>query len=62
MFHIASVHAFAISIPLRSPMKLAGIEIGTADNLIVRITDRDGNIGWCEAASAPTMTGEALSD
>lgn len=58
MFEVAAVDAFAISMPLISPMKLAGIEISTADNLIVRVTDRDGNVGWGEGASAPTMTGE----
>lgn len=58
MFQVATVNAFAISVPLLSPMKLAGIEIATADNLIVRVTDSDGNVGWGEGASAPTMTGE----
>lgn len=58
MFKVADIEAFTISVPLKSPMKLAGIEIGTADNLIVRIRDQDGNVGWGEGASAPTMTGE----
>ena len=58
MFKIAKLDAVAISVPLKSPLKLAGIVIGTADNLIVRIEDTDGTIGWGEASSAPTMTGE----
>ena len=60
MFKIAEIEAFAISVPLRSPMKMAGIEVRSADNLIVRARDQDGTIGWGEAASAPTMTGELL--
>ena len=56
----AEIEAFAISVPLRSPMKMAGIEVRSADNLIVRARDQDGTIGWGEAASAPTMTGELL--
>ena len=58
MFKIAKLDAVAISVPLKSPLKLAGIVIGTADNLIVRIEDTDGTVGWGEASSAPTMTGE----
>ncbi len=58
MFRIAKLDAFAVSVPMKSPLKLAGIVIGTADNLIVRIEDTDGTVGWGEASSAPTMTGE----
>jgi muconate cycloisomerase len=44
--------------PLATPAKLAGITIAASDNLIVRIADDRGRIGWGEASSAPTMTGE----
>ncbi len=52
------MEARIVRIPLVSPMKLGGVEISTADNLIVRIADTDGAVGWGEAASAPAMTGE----
>lgn len=58
MIQIAKMETFAISVPLKSPVKMASVVISTADNLIVRITDQDGNVGWGEGASAPTMTGE----
>lgn len=58
MITITEVDAFAISIPLKKPVKMAGIVVSSADNLIVKITDQDGRTGWGEAASAPTMTGE----
>jgi L-alanine-DL-glutamate epimerase-like enolase superfamily enzyme len=58
MFKIGKIEAFAISVPMTMTMKLAGHAISSADNLIVRISDQDGTIGWGEAASAPTMTGE----
>jgi muconate cycloisomerase len=58
MFRIARIDAFAVSVPMTMTMKLAGHTISSADSLIVRITDRDGTVGWGEAASAPTMTGE----
>jgi len=58
MFKISKVDAFAISVPLTSPVVMSGIVIPTADNLIVRIEDTDGVVGWGESASGPTMTGE----
>ena len=47
-----------ISLPLANPLKLANQVIATADNLLVRVEDSDGIVGWGEASSAPTMTGE----
>jgi L-alanine-DL-glutamate epimerase-like enolase superfamily enzyme len=58
MFKIAKINAFAISVPLTKPVVMSGIVIPTADNLMVRIEDTDGVVGWGESASAPTMTGE----
>lgn len=58
MFRIAEIDAFAVAVPLTTPIKMAGITIATCDNLIVKITDSDGKVGWGEASSAPTMTGE----
>ena len=37
---------------------MAGVLIETADNLIARVETDDGTVGWGEAASAPTMTGD----
>jgi muconate cycloisomerase len=39
---------------------MSGITIRTADNILVRIEAADGTVGWGEAASAPTMTGDTL--
>lgn len=58
MIRIARADAFAVSVPLSAPVRMAGITVASADNLIVRIEDSDGRLGWGEAASAPTMTGE----
>src|SRR5215510_8675409 len=57
---IARVDAIPVALPLKSPMKMSGITIATAENLLVRIEAADGRIGWGEAASAPTMTGDTL--
>lgn len=57
---IRRIEPFALSLPLLEPMKMAGVEIRAADNLLVRITSDTGVSGWGEAASAPGMTGETV--
>src|SRR5262245_17309517 len=37
---------------------MANAAVAHAENLLVRVEDRDGHVGWGEAASAPLMTGE----
>src|SRR5258705_6883069 len=41
-----------------TPMKMASETIAAAQILLVRIEATDGIVGWGEAASAPTMTGD----
>ena len=55
---IRRVEAIAVDLPLRRPMKMAGATVTHAQNLLVRLEAADGTIGWGEAASAPTMTGD----
>jgi muconate cycloisomerase len=57
---IRRVDAIPVALPLASPMKMAGITITTAENLLVRIEAADGTLGWGEAPSAPMMTGDTL--
>lgn len=58
MFRISKIEAFTIVLPLTTPVKLSTITIPACDNLIVRISDGSGRVGWGEASSAPMMTGE----
>ena len=58
--NIKRIEPIAVSIPLRKPIKMAGVELRTADNVLVRVETDDGVIGWGEAASAPSMTGETV--
>lgn len=51
---------FPVAIPLNRPMKMSGSTIAFAENLFVRVESIYGIVGWGEAASAPTMTGETL--
>src|SRR5262249_27259508 len=47
-------------LPMRKPVIMAGEEVRRADNVLVRIEDDIGGIGWGEAAAAPGMTGDTL--
>jgi muconate cycloisomerase len=55
---IGRVNAIPVALPLRQPMKMAGETIAHARNIVVRVEASDGTVGWGEAASAPTMTGD----
>jgi muconate cycloisomerase len=57
---IKRITPIAISLPLSKPIKMAGIEIARADNVLVRLSTASGVVGWGEAASAPSMTGETV--
>src|SRR5947209_16644675 len=57
---IRRIDAIPVALPMKSPMKMAGITITTAENLLVRVESADGAVGWGEAPSAPTMTGDTL--
>src|SRR5258705_4709764 len=57
---IRRVDAVPVALPLKAPMTMSGVTIATAENLLVRIEAKSGAVGWGEAASAPTMTGDTL--
>jgi L-alanine-DL-glutamate epimerase-like enolase superfamily enzyme len=57
---IKQVEPIAVSFPMKKPVFMAGVEIRRADNVLVRIEADNGTVGWGEAASAPTMTGETV--
>lgn len=57
---IRRVDAVPVALPLKKSMKMAGVTITHAENLLVRIETAGGLVGWGEAASAPTMTGDTL--
>src|SRR5471030_2113790 len=57
---VRRIDAIPIALPLKAPMKMAGITITKAENLLVRVESESGHVGWGEAPSAPTMTGDTL--
>ncbi len=59
--HIAKIEPIAVSLPMIKPVIMAGEEVRRADNVLVRLESDSGAVGWGEAASAPTMTGETVA-
>jgi L-alanine-DL-glutamate epimerase-like enolase superfamily enzyme len=58
---IKSIEPIAVSLPMKKPVQMSGETVARADNVLVRIESEDGAVGWGEAASAPTMTGETVA-
>jgi L-alanine-DL-glutamate epimerase-like enolase superfamily enzyme len=57
---ITRIEPIAVALPMKKPVYMAGVEIRQADNVLARIESDTGVVGWGEAASAPTMTGETV--
>jgi L-alanine-DL-glutamate epimerase-like enolase superfamily enzyme len=58
---IKAFEPIAVGLPMKKPVQMAGETVARADNVLVRIESEDGVVGWGEAASAPTMTGETVA-
>ncbi|HWP26789.1 MAG TPA: enolase C-terminal domain-like protein [Xanthobacteraceae bacterium] len=57
---IRHVEVIPVALPLKKPVAMAFETVAHARNILVRIEAADGTVGWGEAASAPTMTGDTL--
>jgi muconate cycloisomerase len=57
---IKSIEPIAIGLPMLKPLIMASEQVHRADNVLVRIEADNGAVGWGEAASAPSMTGDTL--
>jgi muconate cycloisomerase len=57
---IVRLEPIAVGLPMLKPVIMAGEAVRRADNVLVRVRSDDGFVGWGEAASAPTMTGETV--
>jgi L-alanine-DL-glutamate epimerase-like enolase superfamily enzyme len=58
---IRSIEPLAVSLPMKKAVTMAAETVTRADNVLVRVESETGLIGWGEAASAPTMTGETVA-
>ena len=57
---IAKIDPIAADLPLARPIKMSGVEIAVSENVFARIETDDGLVGWGEASSSPSMTGETV--
>jgi muconate cycloisomerase len=57
---IKAIEPIAISLPMHKAVTMAGETVARADNMLIRAVSDAGFVGWGEAASAPTMTGETV--
>lgn len=57
---IKRIEPIAVSLPMVKPVKMSFEEVRCANNVLVRLETGEGIVGWGEAASAPTMTGETV--
>ena len=55
---IKRIEPIAVNLPMTKSVKMSLEEVTSANNLLVRLETDGGVVGWGEAASAPTMTGE----
>ena len=58
---IKSITPIAITVPLKQEIIMGGISYTNSENLLIQIETEDGPVGWGEASSAPTMTGETIA-
>ena len=58
---ITEITPIAISLPMTKPLKMAGEVFDSSDNVLVKVTTDNGLVGWGEASSAPSMTGETVA-
>ena len=49
---IKRIEPIAISLPMKKPVFMAGVEIRQADNVLVRIEADNGVVGWGEPAAS----------
>jgi len=58
---IKRVDPIAVALPLIKPMTLARTRLTQTTNMLVRIEATNGAVGWGEAVTMPTRTGENLA-
>ena len=57
---ITKIDPIVADLPLLRPIKMSGVEIAVSENVFVRVETDNGLVGWGEASSSPSMTGETV--
>ena len=61
MFRVRKIDAMGVAVPMKTPLKMSMGSMEACDNLVVRISDDAGRVGWGEAPAAPTFSGETTT-
>jgi len=57
---ITAIEPIIVDLPLKRPIKMSGVEIAVSENVFARVETDAGLVGWGEASSSPSMTGETV--
>ncbi|MHC5543571.1 enolase C-terminal domain-like protein, partial [Singulisphaera rosea] len=57
---VQSIDLYHIAVPLKKPIRHASHERTSSDNLVVRVTLDDGQVGYGEGIPRPYVTGETI--
>jgi L-Ala-D/L-Glu epimerase len=57
---LRAIEMFHVSVPLKKPIRHASHARGDSDNLVVRVTLDDGQVGYGEGVPRPYVTGETI--
>ena len=59
---IVAMDVFPIELTLREPVPMSNGVVSSTGNVVVRLTDHEGVVGWGEGVEAPTLTGKRQAD
>ncbi|HEU4895866.1 MAG TPA: enolase C-terminal domain-like protein [Acidimicrobiia bacterium] len=59
---IVAMDIFPIRLTLRDPIPMSSGVVSSSGNVVIRLTDDEGNVGWGEGVEAPAMTGQTQAD
>jgi muconate cycloisomerase len=59
---IVTMDVFPIELTLREPIPMSNGVITSTGNVVVRLMDGDGTVGWGEGVEAPALTGQRQAD
>ena len=59
---IVSMDVFPIELTLSEPVPMSSGVITSTGNVVIRLTDHEGVVGWGEGVEAPALTGQRQAD
>ena len=48
--NVEDIQIYPVCIPLKAPVKMAGVTVQSADNIIICVQGDNGIVGWGEAS------------